>query len=433
MAQTLPQGVVVPNADGQEPISATGVAEMRTLGASVDSALATLDGKKADTTYVDTQMAAARFTKGNPGPFDFDTFKTPGTYSLGTGFPTGWANVPDGITTAAIFNVYGSPIQSWCAQELIQYGSNPKRLWRISRSTAAWNPWIQVGGGGGGGAGGIASAMASNAAWVTDFIQRTEPVYTGGKAAFSLRLDHGYTNYKSLLRAGLLSRGIRPGIATNSRNWDIEENSGATISEVNGWVAAGDITILNHSATHYGGLDEASLVDEIVNGRLELEAQLPAAAPIWGFAPPGVNQGWDGFGGGNKGGWVSPAAQIILANHAYSCGYVGGTRRVLNGQVNQALGHVTLDTYSMSAARSQVDAAIAEGRGIQMMLHPRELDKAGKISTAEFFSLMDYIVAKRDAGQIVFLTPDEMVRADARNIGAMGADDAISAYRAAIA
>lgn len=40
MPITLPNGVVVPNADGQERISATGVAEMRALGMSADSGLA---------------------------------------------------------------------------------------------------------------------------------------------------------------------------------------------------------------------------------------------------------------------------------------------------------------------------------------------------------------------------------------------------------
>lgn len=40
MAQTLSEGPVVPNADGGEAISATGVAELRTLGATTNSALA---------------------------------------------------------------------------------------------------------------------------------------------------------------------------------------------------------------------------------------------------------------------------------------------------------------------------------------------------------------------------------------------------------
>lgn len=356
-----------------------------------------------------TGIQNAQFSKGTPAPFDFDQWRTPIVTTLGSPFPEGWINVPEGITTAAVFICYASPTSSWCAQELIQYGGNPRRLWRISRTSAEWNPWIEIGG-----SAGVGSAMAANAAWQTRWIAATGgAISTGGKAAFALRLDHGLTTIKNTLRDELLARGIRPGIAMNSRTWGEAENSGATKAEVNSWVAAGEVEILNHSATHAGGMDLAGLTDEIVAGRRELETQLPAAAPIWGFAPPGVTQGWDGFNGGNIDGWTSPAAEIILANHAYSLGYVGGARRVLDGTIRQALSHITLDEYSMSAARAQVDAAIAERRGIQVMLHPRELDKAGKITTAQFLDFLDYVIEKRDAGDLVTLTPGELVRADA--------------------
>src|SRR5699024_7095965 len=53
MAQTLPNGVVVPNADGGETISSTGVAEMRTLGSSADGHLAT----RPTTAVVDAKLA----------------------------------------------------------------------------------------------------------------------------------------------------------------------------------------------------------------------------------------------------------------------------------------------------------------------------------------------------------------------------------------
>lgn len=401
MAQTLPNGVVVPNADGGEQISETGVAEMRTLGTSVDSALA----GKASIAYTDAQMAAARFTKTAPSTGDIDTMKTPGTYSLGSPFPDGWTNVPEGITTASILNVYGSPVQSWAAQELIQYGQNPRRLWRISRTTAAWNPWVQIGGGGD-----VSSAMGGNAARQSHFVSATGgPVRTGGKAAFALRLDHGWTNIKSKLRAGLIARGIVPGVASCSRQWGLEENSGASIAEVKSWVANGEFEILNQGATH--GQAMVNYVDEIVNGRAELEDQLDTN--VWGFAPPGESTTWEDFNGGRVDGWASLPAGIALASHAYSMGYVGGARRVLDGTIRQGLSHITLDTYDMAQARAQVDAAISEGRGIQVMLHPRELDKAGKITTAEFLDFLDYVVGKRDAGDLVILSPGELVRADA--------------------
>lgn len=395
MAETLSEGVTIP--EGTDQISASGVEEMRTLGRTTNTALE----RKAN--------KSDAFSKANPGPFDFDAFEQPGTYNLGAPFPEGWTNVPPGITTASVFTVYGSPNTAWCVQEIVQYGNTPKRLWRVARSTTAWNEWVDITDAVGYG------AMASNAAWQTRFMNAVGgPVSTGGKGAFALRLDHGYTNIKTKILDGLRSRGIVPGIATNSRNWDREENSGVTTTEVNGWVANGWVEIINHGATHGGGLDDPGLIDEIVNGRLELESQLPAAAPIWAFAPPGVSEGWEGFNGGNMTGWTSTAAQIILQSHAYSMGYGTGAQRALDGTIRQAQTHITLDTADLAAARSQVDQAIASGAGIQFMLHPRELDAAGKITTADFLAFLDYVVAARDRGDLVILSPNQMIRADSR-------------------
>lgn len=405
MAQTLPNGTVVPNADGGEVISGTGVAEMRTLGSSVDVQLA----NRPTTAVVDAKDVEASFTKANPGPFDFNTWKKPGTYAMGGAFPTGWSNYPPGITTASILTVYGSPGGTWCAQEVFQYGANPKRFWRVSSSTSTWNPWMDITKAPGGG-----SAMAGNAALQTDFISKTGGIVnTGGKAGFAIRLDHGWTNIKNKVRAEFIARGIVPGVATNSRNWGLPENSGVSLAEVNTWVANGEFEIINHSATHHGGLNEVQLVDEIVTGKLELESQIPAAAPIFGFAPPGVTEGWDGFNGGRIDGWTSPAARIILESHAYCLGYVGGARRVMDGTIRQGLSHTTLDTYDLQVARNQIDSAIAEKRGIQFMLHTSQLDMPGAITTADFLSFLDYAVAKRDAGDLVFMSPGEMVRGDA--------------------
>lgn len=355
-----------------------------------------------------TGISDARYARGNHPPADWDTIRTPGAYNFGSPFPDdGSTNFPPDAETALTL-VVTTPAGTWGVQEAYQFGPQPRRWWRTARTSVVWNPWIEIGG-----VSGIGSAMAANAAHQTRFVSDTGgTVDTGGKAAFALRLDHGWTNIKAKLRAELLSRGIVAGVAMNSRTWADAENSGATQSEVNGWVANGEFEILNHGATHAGGLDESSLIDEIVTGRQELEAQLPAAAPIYGFAPPGVTEGWDGFRGGRLEGWTTPSAQIILSSHAYSLGYVGGARRVLDGMIRQGLSHITLDTHDLAQARAQVDAAISERRGIQMMLHPRELDKAGKISTTEFFSLMDYVVAKRDAGDLVTLSPNELVLAD---------------------
>ncbi|MFC7457049.1 hypothetical protein ACFQS2_07625 [Brachybacterium sp. GCM10030267] len=52
------------------------------------------------------------------------------------------------------------------------------------------------------------------------------------------------------------------------------------------------------------------------------------------------------------------------------------------------------------------------GLGLQLMLHPSQLDATGNLSTAQFLEVLDYIAAMRDAGLLVTLSPYEMLLAD---------------------
>ena len=359
-----------------------------------------------------TGIKAARYARGNHPPADWNTIRTPGAYNFGSPFPNdGSTNFPPDAETALTL-IVTTPAGTWGVQEAYQFGPRPRRWWRTARTSVVWNDWIELGGA----AGLSGGAMASHSMWETEFINAMGgPIDTGGLGAISIRCDHGLTNIKASLIEAFRSRGIVPVIAMNSRNWGIAENSGATQSEVNAWVEAGEVEIWNHSATHGDAYDEATLVDEIVNGRLELEQQLPAAAPVWGFAPPGTQDGWLGFGPtpNSPEKWGTTAGQLILAHHAYAAGYIGNAYRPLTGQIQQGVPHISLDTYSMSAARTAIDRAAADRTGLQLMMHPRELDKAGKMTTAQFISLLDYIVAKREAGELVTLSPNEMLLADA--------------------
>lgn len=63
------------------------------------------------------------------------------------------------------------------------------------------------------------------------------------------------------------------------------------------------------------------------------------------------------------------------------------------------------------------------------MLHPSQLDAAGNLTTAQFTEVLDYIVAKRTAGELVTLSPYEMAVADAT---ALDADTALAAYESGL-
>lgn len=242
------------------------------------------------------------------------------------------------------------------------------------------------------------------------------PIITGGLGAVAIRCDHGFANFRDKVLPVVRARGVKVAQAYNPRNWHYVENDGVTAADLNSWVAAGDVEVMNHSASHRGADTEEALFDQIVTGLAEIEAELPAAVgQVWGFAPPGVSSGdYGGFKDGRTlAGWRTYAGRTILAHHAVGTGYLAGTsRRVLDGQIRDGLGHITIDRCSLAYLQAAVDEAAASGHGLQLMLHPSQLNMAGKLAEEDFVALLDYIVAKRDAGELVTLSPYELLVAD---------------------
>lgn len=246
------------------------------------------------------------------------------------------------------------------------------------------------------------------------------PIRTYGLGAVAIRCDHGFTSFRDKVLPAVRARGIKVAQAYNPRNWHYAENRGVTAADLNSWVAAGDVEIMNHSANHLSADTEHALFDQIVTGLAEIEAELPAAAgQVWGFAPPGVPSGdYGGFKDGRTpASWRTFAGRTILEHHAVGSGYLPGTsRRVLDGHIRNGLGHITIDRYSLAGLQSAVDEVVASTRGLQLMLHPSQLDKAGKLSTEDFIALLDYIVAKRDDDELVTLSPYELLVADSSGV-----------------
>lgn len=250
------------------------------------------------------------------------------------------------------------------------------------------------------------------------------PIITGGRGAVAIRCDHEFTNFCDKVLPAVKARAIKVAQAHNPRNWHYVENDGVTAADLNSWVAAGDVEVMNHSASHRGADTEEALFDQIVTGLAEIEAELPAAAgQVWGFAPPGVSSGdYGGFKDGRTlAGWRTYAGRTILAHHAVGTGYLAGTsRRVLDGKIRDGLGHITIDRRALADLQAAVDEAAASGHGLQLMLHPSQLNVAGKLTEEDFIALLDYIVTKRDAGELVTLSPYELLVADSSGGNVIG-------------
>lgn len=260
---------------------------------------------------------------------------------------------------------------------------------------------------------------ASNQALMTQFVyEYGGAIPTGEKGAVAFRFDHGMKNFAEKILPATKAAGIKVSQAYNPRNWSRTENAGYTATNLNQWVADGDVEIWNHGASHIDATNYDALYDEIVTGKAEIEAELPAAAGhVWGFAVPGVGaNGYNGFSGGTTPeGWDTLAGRLILKHHAVSTGSMYGTaHRILDGTPRQGLRHYTMDTATVATLKAQIDTAISTKTGLQLMLHPSAVDSTGSITSAQFQEVIDYVVSKRDAGELVTLSPYEMMLADSR-------------------
>lgn len=148
MAETLSEGVVVPNANGGEQISATGVAEVRTLGASINSALA---GKSpivhSHTMGQVSDLAAALSEKRGVQPVELygehlDDIRTPGNYFQSA---SGYAQVASGypIAAAGALTVASSSRMAMTTQTYSTYHANNVRVFQRNMFNDNWGGWFE--------------------------------------------------------------------------------------------------------------------------------------------------------------------------------------------------------------------------------------------------------------------------------------------------
>jgi len=243
------------------------------------------------------------------------------------------------------------------------------------------------------------------------------PVGTAGRGAVALRCDHGLRAFRDRVLPELRARNIPVAQAYNPHNWHYEENDGVTPTELDSWVRAGDVEIWNHTRNHLGVRSMTEAVDQIAGALTTIADELPSArGQVWGFAPPSVSHG-DYLGyrnGGSPSQWSTEVGQLVLRHHAVASGYLPGTAfRVLDGRPRDGLGHVTIERFTADEIIAKVDDAVARRRGFQMMLHPSQLDRPGKLSTPGFVAILDHVAALRDAGRLEVLSPYRLLLADA--------------------
>lgn len=376
--------------------------------------------KNANATAVVLTRLEAGEIKPQPIPenTDLNTLRTTGWYYVRLTSVAGTiTNRPPGIGDGPfMLRVVTTPFNQ---STQTYYGYTGTAAGVFSRQTGnaegtVFIQWSRMSGGGGTVAGSGIAGIA-NKLRVQEMMDYYGPISTNGKGAIALRFDHGLANFNTKIRPLLEARNIKYSLALSARNFGAGENAGVTAAMVNGWALA---EVWNHGANQHQ--DESSvsgLTDQIVTGKAELEAALPNKK-IWGYAVPGTGgSGQGGFGGGAtpESFYATGAGDLILTNHAVSTGAFPGTaRRIMDGTVRQGMAHFTIEAQTVDRAKIEIDNAIANRTGNQLMMHPSLIDTAGYLTTAQLTEVLDYIVTKRNAGTLVVLSPYEMMLADAR-------------------
>lgn len=266
------------------------------------------------------------------------------------------------------------------------------------------------------------AAANANAVLVDEWSARMGGVTNvGQKTTISVRIDHGLANFNSKLRPILETNQIPYTITLGADTWGISENAGVTPAMVNSWVAGGLCAIASHGwGNHLDTSDPDTIRSYIVDSKSRLEADIPAAAPVDIFMPPGAS------GAGGYGGFIPSdtpekyygtiAGQTALSTYPICSGQFPGTSyRVQDGKPRVGQSYFNMDTFNAAGVMTRVNTAITNGQGIQLMVHPSFIDGSGYITTAALSSVFSQIATLRTAGTVATLSVAKQYLADSRN------------------
>ena len=310
------------------------------------------------------------------------------------------------LWAAGVADPYFSATQLWLPSE--------GGMWmRSTSSRKPWTKWSEAGGsssGGGSAAAGRADLLRAS---------RGGRIGTGGKAVVSLRFDHNLGGFDEKIKPLLLERGIpatmpcfvdmmnpQPGYSN-----DDSAAAGKTWTDLAQNFYRG-IEVFSHSYSHQDAATSEDLEREITQSRSQLESNVPDMR-VHGWAMPGV--GGTQYMGWWKA-WVEPETRLAhpagqLLGSTYGTYNVSGYGYNELGKAQSRYFGIE-DHKTAATAKSYIDQAIATTTGVTLMTHPHKVGAVGCIPLAAFEEILDYIVEKRDAGEIIVLTMGGQAVAD---------------------
>lgn len=239
---------------------------------------------------------------------------------------------------------------------------------------------------------------------------------TSGRGVVALRFDDYQNVFREKIYPLLIARGLPCSMALISRfdtaqSWGI----GTTWDDIREWNRNG-VEIWSHGTDHkdYSKSGYAGLYSQIVTSKKEIEAQ---GIKVVGWALPGVkpstrNLPYNGLTQPSH--YNSTTGRLLMNTYALTEAYIYNPRRVLPMNIYHGLGHVTASDgrETLSSLMEEINIAVKNKSGIEIMCHAGNLGKPGKLTFEDFETMLDYIKMQWDKGLIEVLTPSGIYFAD---------------------
>lgn len=242
---------------------------------------------------------------------------------------------------------------------------------------------------------------------------------TAGKPCVSFRVDHGLDEFFQWFWPAMKARGIPAGLGvvagTVGHPDDPYEPTATTWETLRARMYEG-VEIWGHSLTHRDpAVTGNSIYDEVVGAyNLFIENGIvPQGSHRGGITPTiephysaNLNMPYS---------WSSSYGNLMYRTYGLLeiTPDFGGAYRNLPTHGEANLGHITLDGLTLNQAKGVIDTCIAYGYSSELMIHPVFIMNGNQVfNHADWGPLLDYVVEKRDAGDIEVLTPSGMHFAD---------------------
>ena len=262
------------------------------------------------------------------------------------------------------------------------------------------------------------SYVADHAALVADLKTRVGAVQTGGKAAVALVADHGTTAFKDWMWAEAKSRNIpftmalAPEVHLDGKG---DSRHTATNADIKQWISEG-LVIASHSGDHSGALGYFDISRQIKTSKAKLEEKLETKVDCW--VQPGyvlATGNFDGFGTGQSAERYTDyyAGRMLQQTYPVITGYVGSDY-VYPGDDDLPVGvrrSLTERKDNQASVLATIEQAIATGGKHINFCHPYALPDSSTtyITKSEYIAYLDWLVQKRDAGDLVLLTLPQLM------------------------